>query len=194
MTEFFQTVMGRHFYDGTMPRIAKALEGINEKLELFIKLQTSPMVVTDGEPKVYDDGGCELCLKCGLLVSYHQGHVCMGAKEASDENNDPEAYDNRSRPLEDTSREDLDRMGALLKRATDAEARVRELEPEKTPAEDTLDKFSEAMTDAVNANEAQQMANELEKLLFVTHQSSAAPNENVLDEVYEILKKWGYGK
>lgn len=28
MPEFFETRMGQHFYDGTMPRIAKALETI----------------------------------------------------------------------------------------------------------------------------------------------------------------------
>jgi hypothetical protein len=31
--EFFQTVMGHRYYDGTMPRIAKALERIAKALE-----------------------------------------------------------------------------------------------------------------------------------------------------------------
>ena len=31
--EFFQTIMGRQFYDGTLPRIAKALERIADALE-----------------------------------------------------------------------------------------------------------------------------------------------------------------
>jgi len=31
--EFFQTVMGRVFFDGTMPRIAKALERIADHLD-----------------------------------------------------------------------------------------------------------------------------------------------------------------
>jgi hypothetical protein len=31
--EFFQTIMGRQFYDGTLPRIAKALERIANALE-----------------------------------------------------------------------------------------------------------------------------------------------------------------
>ena len=31
--DFFQTVMGRQFYDGTLPRIAKALERIANALE-----------------------------------------------------------------------------------------------------------------------------------------------------------------
>jgi hypothetical protein len=31
--EFFQTVMGKQFYDGTMPRIAKALERIADAME-----------------------------------------------------------------------------------------------------------------------------------------------------------------
>jgi hypothetical protein len=32
MTEFFQTVMGRQFFDGTMPRIAEALERIADRM------------------------------------------------------------------------------------------------------------------------------------------------------------------
>lgn len=32
MTEFFQTKMGQQFYDGTMPRIARALESIAASL------------------------------------------------------------------------------------------------------------------------------------------------------------------
>lgn len=31
--QFFETKMGRQFYDGTMPRIAKALESIATELE-----------------------------------------------------------------------------------------------------------------------------------------------------------------
>ena len=31
--QFFQTVMGKMFYDGTMPRIARALERIADALE-----------------------------------------------------------------------------------------------------------------------------------------------------------------
>ncbi len=63
----------------------------------------------------------------------------------------------------------------------------------KTPAERTLDKFSGAMTDAVNANEAQQMANELEKYLFRTTMGTRTYGD-VLDGAVNILKKWGYGK
>jgi hypothetical protein len=33
MPEFFQTVMGQRFYEGTMPRIAKALEEIAKELK-----------------------------------------------------------------------------------------------------------------------------------------------------------------
>jgi len=35
--EFFQTPMGRHFYEGTMPRIASALEKIANNMETFMK-------------------------------------------------------------------------------------------------------------------------------------------------------------
>lgn len=31
--EFFQTVMGRQFYEGTMPRLVKALERLNDNME-----------------------------------------------------------------------------------------------------------------------------------------------------------------
>jgi hypothetical protein len=33
MTEFFQTVMGRSFYEGTMPKVARALERIASAVE-----------------------------------------------------------------------------------------------------------------------------------------------------------------
>jgi hypothetical protein len=109
--------MGRQFYDGTMPRLVKVLERIADRLD-------------HPRDALFDSG--EYCTFCGLLQSYHNGTDCDGAKAASDENNDPQAYDNRAvapdRPLEDTSRDDLDRMGQLLKRATDAEQKVRELE------------------------------------------------------------------
>jgi len=35
--EFFQTSMGRHFYEGTMPRIANALEKIGKIADDFMK-------------------------------------------------------------------------------------------------------------------------------------------------------------
>lgn len=48
MSEFYKTAMGRTFYEGTVPRIAKALEeipriaraleGINENLKELIKI------------------------------------------------------------------------------------------------------------------------------------------------------------
>jgi uncharacterized protein YukE len=33
MSDFFRTLMGQKFYEGTMPRIAKALERIADALE-----------------------------------------------------------------------------------------------------------------------------------------------------------------
>jgi hypothetical protein len=33
MTEFFQTIMGKHFYEGTMPRLVAVLERIAERLD-----------------------------------------------------------------------------------------------------------------------------------------------------------------
>ena len=39
MTEFFQTRMGHTFYEGTVPKIAKALETIAEQLTILTVLQ-----------------------------------------------------------------------------------------------------------------------------------------------------------
>ena len=35
MTEFFQTIMGKKFYEGTVPRIASALDRIANSLEFL---------------------------------------------------------------------------------------------------------------------------------------------------------------
>jgi hypothetical protein len=37
MSEFFKTSMGRHFYEGTMPRLANALEKIGKIADDFMK-------------------------------------------------------------------------------------------------------------------------------------------------------------
>ncbi len=54
MIQFFQSVMGRTFYEGTMPRIARALEAIGAEMKRANDLsqeETAPLpaVVTDGE-------------------------------------------------------------------------------------------------------------------------------------------------
>ena len=33
MTEFFQTMMGKQFFDATMPRIARSIEALNETVK-----------------------------------------------------------------------------------------------------------------------------------------------------------------
>lgn len=48
---FFQTLMGRQFIDGTMPRIARALEQIAERLEQPSGAPKVIVVVTDGGPE-----------------------------------------------------------------------------------------------------------------------------------------------
>ena len=48
---FFQTLMGRQFIDATMPRIAKALERIAERLEQPSGAPKVIVVVTDGGPE-----------------------------------------------------------------------------------------------------------------------------------------------
>jgi hypothetical protein len=45
---FFQTLMGRQFFDATMPRLAKALERIAERLEQPPAAPRVVVVVTDG--------------------------------------------------------------------------------------------------------------------------------------------------
>ena len=47
--EFFQTVMGRHFYDGTMPRVAEALERIADALEVLVQQKDLPGVGGGGD-------------------------------------------------------------------------------------------------------------------------------------------------
>lgn len=37
--QFFQTVMGRAFYEGTMPTLVREIRRLNENLEELIRLQ-----------------------------------------------------------------------------------------------------------------------------------------------------------
>lgn len=57
--EFYQTVMGKEFYDRTMPRIAKALERIAAQLEEDAKERhvTEEAKPTEHEG-VFDHYGC----------------------------------------------------------------------------------------------------------------------------------------
>jgi hypothetical protein len=52
--DFFQTVMGKRFYEGTVPAIARSLEGIHEELirqnDLKEK-ELNPLIVTEPEPE-----------------------------------------------------------------------------------------------------------------------------------------------
>jgi hypothetical protein len=55
MPEFFQTAMGRTFYEGTMPRIAKALDRIATALESQAQQEhVAPVVPTPSMPEVLD--------------------------------------------------------------------------------------------------------------------------------------------
>jgi hypothetical protein len=49
--EFFQTIMGRTFFEGTMPRLVKQLEKLNENLEKA----NADAVVTNFEGTLFDD-------------------------------------------------------------------------------------------------------------------------------------------
>lgn len=40
--EFFQTIMGRAFYEGTMPRLVKQLEKLNENMEKLAEAKPAP--------------------------------------------------------------------------------------------------------------------------------------------------------
>jgi hypothetical protein len=56
--EFFQTVMGHHFYEGTAPRIAKALERIADNLDRMnaaLDRQAQTPCVVDPQPEVRTD-------------------------------------------------------------------------------------------------------------------------------------------
>jgi hypothetical protein len=46
--EFFQTIMGRTFYEGTMPRLVKQLEKLNENIEKLVEAQKS--IVPTAQP------------------------------------------------------------------------------------------------------------------------------------------------
>lgn len=46
MPEFFETRMGHSFYNGTMPKIAKALEKIAEQLEVITVLLHANLAAT----------------------------------------------------------------------------------------------------------------------------------------------------
>lgn len=128
MTEFFQTIMGKQFFDATMPRIARSIEALNETVKglnarldinhkeneqwldgqvkidasthtalleavqlfsqqfaVWFKYQTSLPVETEGQPKLYDENDREICPKCGLLWSYHNGTDCVGAEKAAED-------------------------------------------------------------------------------------------------------------
>lgn len=50
--QFFQTIMGRQFIDGTMPRIARALDRIADALDREAESEVIEMIAAD--PRVRD--------------------------------------------------------------------------------------------------------------------------------------------
>jgi hypothetical protein len=42
--EFFQTVMGRHFYEGTMPALVRAIEALNKNLGTMLDVEIAAEV------------------------------------------------------------------------------------------------------------------------------------------------------
>jgi hypothetical protein len=52
---FFQTIMGHTFYEGTVPRIAKALERIAKALEEANKLAAIPAAQDNTNTKETED-------------------------------------------------------------------------------------------------------------------------------------------
>lgn len=48
--EFFQTIMGRAFYEGTMPRLVKQLEKLNENIEKLAEAKATPAVQQSQPP------------------------------------------------------------------------------------------------------------------------------------------------
>lgn len=77
---FFQTMMGKHFYEGAVPRMVRALEGIHETAKLYAQLKVAPSTV------------------------------------AMEPQSEPLSWVDKGRPLENTSRDDLQRMAQLLGR------------------------------------------------------------------------------
>jgi len=54
MSDFFQTPMGRRFYEGTMPRLVKALETIAEKLD--VKKEEKFVLISWDESRILGRG------------------------------------------------------------------------------------------------------------------------------------------
>jgi hypothetical protein len=50
--EFFQTIMGRAFYEGTMPRLVKQLEKLNENIEKLVEAQKSAVPTAQPGDKI----------------------------------------------------------------------------------------------------------------------------------------------
>lgn len=61
MIDFFQTVMGRRFFEGDVPRIAKALERIADALEKLAEqgAQSAPTTPTQQPEQEY-----RACIRC----------------------------------------------------------------------------------------------------------------------------------
>lgn len=47
--DFFQTVMGKRFYEHTMPALVRQLERLNTNLEQLLRQQEKPKVVAEKE-------------------------------------------------------------------------------------------------------------------------------------------------
>lgn len=61
-TDFFQTIMGRKFYEGDVPRIAKALERIAAALEKLA--EQGPAPAAPGVPYQQPEQEYRACIRC----------------------------------------------------------------------------------------------------------------------------------
>lgn len=97
MNNFFQTLMGRKFYEGDVPRITKALEKIAEELERANNMKESDLAKdimekiekSHGKDDIYDLAKAHrcfnsnppiLCQMCSKSVTKHSKY-CKDHKE-----------------------------------------------------------------------------------------------------------------
>jgi hypothetical protein len=80
--EFFQTLMGRRFYEGDVPRVAQALERIAISLEALertaIRLEALARIAAGLEKRADQSGEVHspfthICRRCGAECSEHEG-------------------------------------------------------------------------------------------------------------------------
>lgn len=225
MIQFFQTIMGKQFYDNTMPRLARAIEALNqtvgglnarldwnqendkrfiaqaeqarvenqeglellkelvalkEKMEKIIELHTSPLVTIDGQPKLYDEEGKELVgpaedapLPWEVVPDpMFEAKVLASPKPGE-----------KSRVI----------VSSGSARTCNFVAQQANSWKGNTKAEAILHEVSDALTAAVDEQDARSMARRLQEILWPGGDEEFEWDSEKLDEVGNTLREYGYG-